>query len=209
MSLPRLTDEQLDVLREMSNIGMGHAATALSQMIGKTIYLKVPQATVVDFADTSAIFGGDKRLVASIHLQILGEARGDIVLVFPMESAITLIGELLPQQKVRGAVLTELELSSLKEVGNILASAFLNALGTMLKLSLIPSTPILSFDLAGAVVTNIIGTGEELSVMAETEFHCQEGQIKGHFFLLPDAGSLQKILELAGVAGPGPGGSHL
>ena len=202
MRVADLNETELDALREVSNIGMGHAATALSQMLGKTVNLRVPQVLVTDISKVPELLGGAEKMVVGIYLQILGSARGNILMIFPRENAIRILEKLLNRENSRGGLLSELEVSALKEVGNILASAYLNALGTMLKMTLIPSVPVLSFDMAGAVVDYVLvdlaEVGDE-SLMVETEFFEDDEQVKGHFFLLPDTPSLQIILEAIGV----------
>lgn len=202
MTTCQLTDSQLDALKEISNIGMGHAATALSQLMGKTIHLQVPRVLLMDIARVPEMFGGAERMVVGIFLQILGNARGNILLVIPRENAIRILEKLLPQNRLRGNILTELEFSALKEVGNILASAFLNALGDLLRMTLIPSVPVLSLDMAGAVIDHVLidlAAAGESSLLVEAEFSGDDEQLSGHFFLLPDPASLEIIMGAVGV----------
>ena len=203
MSFPPLSEDQLDALREISNIGMGHAATALSQLIGETIYLRVPRVTVTDIAQVPELLGGPERVVAGITLRVLGDARGNILLIFPQESAQRLLTRLLGSA-AQEELFDDLGASTLKEVGNILASAYLNAMGSLLHLTLIPSVPLLACDMAGAVVDAVLielSAAGDLALMVETEFHGVdpgEDLIKGHFFLLPDASSINLILDVVG-----------
>lgn len=202
MSFRDLTDIQLDALKELSNIGMGHAATALSQMIGQRINLQVPGVSVTKISSVPEQLGGAETLMVGITLQILGEARGSIMLLFPQESAHRLLSCLL-QREERSLVMNELTVSALKEVGNILASAYLSAIGNLLHKTLIPSVPLLSYDMAGAVVDYVLidlsQTGD-LALMVETDFsgddQCNQ-QIKGHFFLMPDPQTLEIFLRVA------------
>jgi chemotaxis protein CheC len=83
MPFRELSNTQLDALKEISNIGMGHAATALSQMIGQTVYLQVPHVTIAEISKVPGHLGGAERLMVGITLQILGDARGSIMLLFP------------------------------------------------------------------------------------------------------------------------------
>lgn len=203
MIFAHLSEDQLDALKEISNIGMGHAATALSQLIGERVYLRVPRVTLTDIAQVPELMGGAEKVVAGITLQIFGDARGNILLVFPRESAQRLVARLLRQEE-KGLVLNEIGVSTLKEVGNILASAYLNALGSLLHMTLIPSVPLLAYDMAGAVVDYVLielSQAGDMALMVETEFHGDRGDddaIKGHFFLLPDPGSLDLILGAIG-----------
>lgn len=205
MTFNRLSEGQLDALKEVSTIGMGHAATALSQLVGETIYLRVPRVTVTDIAQVPELIGGAEREVVGITLRVLGDARGNILLVFPSESAQRLLACLLRQGETT-AVLDELGASTLKEVGNILASAYLNALGSLLHMTLIPSVPMLAWDMAGAVVDHVLielSQAGDLALMVETEFYgvtSGTDRIRGHFFLLPDPASLGFILDAVGGA---------
>lgn len=201
MGLSNLTEEQLQALREMSNIGMDHAATALSQLMRRNIHLKVPRLMAMDVAHVPEFLGGTQLKVVGVYLQILGDARGNIMMVFTRENAIRMLDNLLSRDKPRGALLSELEVSALKEVGNILASAYLNALGERLKMTLIPSVPLLSFDMAGTVLDFVLseqGETGDLSVMIETEFSEDGDTFSGHFFLLPDHASIDVILSKIG-----------
>jgi chemotaxis protein CheC len=204
MPFHQLTDIQLDALKEISNIGMGHAATALSQMIGQRIQLRVPRVSVTEISAVPENLGGAEALMVGVTVQILGDARGSIMLLFPQESAHRLLGCLL-QREERALVMNELAVSALKEVGNILASAYLSAIGNLLHKTLIPSVPLLSYDMAGAVVDYVLidlSQGGDLALMVETDFTGEPGcsnQIKGHFFLMPDPRTLEVFLRV--VAG--------
>ncbi|RNC72317.1 MAG: chemotaxis protein CheC [Desulfuromonadales bacterium] len=202
MKFDALTEEHLDALREVSNIGVAHAATALSQLIGRSISLSVPKVLLTDIAKVPEAFGGAEKIVVGIYLQMLGDARGNILIVLPRESALKLLSRLLPREKSEGVLLSELEISALKEVGNILASAYLNALGTLMRKTLIPSVPVLSFDMAGAVIDYVLielGEVGDVALMVETDFFGEEEKINGQFFLLPDPESLKIILSAIGV----------
>jgi chemotaxis protein CheC len=205
MSFRGLSSIQLDTLKEVSNIGMGHAATALSQMIGQTVYLRVPHVSVIDISEVPDYLGGAEKLMVGITLQILGDARGSIMLLFPEASAHHLLCNLLVHQG-DALVMNEVNISALKEVGNILASAYLSALGNLLHKILIPSVPMLAYDMAGAIVDYVLidlSQSGDQAMIIETDFTGgpnQHSAIKGHFFLLPDPATLDIFLN--SVRGP-------
>lgn len=205
MEFSRLDERQLDALREISNIGMGHAATALSQLTGKTISLNVPRVMLVDTAGMAEYLGGAERMVVGIYLRMLGNAQGSILMVFPRENAGKILEKLLPGKTAGGDALTELELSALKEVGNILASAYLNALGEMLHMTLIPSVPVLSIDTAGTVVDHALaefGGAGGTTLLLDTEFFSSDERVNSQFFLLPAPSSMEVILTSLGIGAP-------
>jgi chemotaxis protein CheC len=198
MAFSELDNERLHALQEMSMVGMDHAAIALSQLMKREIRLKVPRVLTMDVARLSEFLGGGQQMVIGVYLQILGDARGNIMMIFTREDAIKMLGLLLSRDKGRGTLMTELEVSALKEVGNILASAYLNALGDRFKMTLIPSVPLLTMDMAGAVVDyvlNELGEGGEVSVLIDTEFSEGDNSFSGHFFLLPAFSSFDVMLD--------------
>jgi chemotaxis protein CheC len=205
MPFRKLNDKQLDTLKEVGNIGMGHAATALSQMIGQAVHLEVPHASIVEISEVADYLGGAEQLMVGITLRVLGDARGNIMLLFSEESAHRLLCRLLGRCET-GLVMDQESVSALKEVGNILTSAYLSALGNLLDKTLIPSVPLLAYDMAGAVVDHVLidlsRSGDHV-MMVETDFFGtsnQESAIRGHFFLFPDPSALDILLN--GVRNP-------
>jgi chemotaxis protein CheC len=193
----------MDILMETSNIGMGHAATALSQMIGHPVKLRVPHVTITKISQVPEYLGGAEKMMVGITLQVLGDARGSILLLFPQESAHRLLCNLIGDQG-KVLIMNEVTISALKEVGNILASAYLSALGSMLHKTLIPSVPLLAYDMAGAVVDYVLidlSKSSDLAMLVETDFIGESSSdlaIKGHFFLIPDPSTLDMFLDAAG-----------
>jgi chemotaxis protein CheC len=196
-----LSEIHLDALREICNIGMGHAATALNQMIGRPISLSIPEVLLAPPAEVPDLMGGTDKVVAGIYLKIWGDIQGNMLLVFPRESARALVS-LLTGGDPDERLLSEMHASALREIGNILASSFLSALERLLGKTLIPSVPCVSFALAGAIVDYIlIQLGEEVDriLVMKAAFSGDGGGIQGNFFLLPDPRSLRIILQAANV----------
>ncbi len=202
MVFPHLNEQKRDALREIGNVGMGQAATALSQLTGKTIHLEVPQVLLTDAAGISGYLGRETQTVVGIYLRMLGDAQGNILMVFPWENATRLLELLLCREVSGGASLSELELSALKEVGNILASAYLNALGETLHMTLIPSVPLMCIDRTGAVIATAFAEFDEtgkVALILDTEFFSKDARVSGKFLLLPSPASLAGILAALGI----------
>jgi chemotaxis protein CheC len=194
---------QLDALREVANIGAGHAATALSQMTGLTIMISVPKLTVAPLEEVPNQIADREEPVAAVLMKMLGDLTGFTLLVFPKPTALRLAGLMLKRTDV--SEFGELEQSALKEAGNILSAAYLNALSEFLGMILLPSPPSLAIDLSGAVLSSTymeIAQGAEYVFCVESEFHLTElgERLRGFFLLLPDVGSLTTILRAIRVA---------
>jgi chemotaxis protein CheC len=194
---PKLNETQLDAIKEMGNIGAGHAATALSQLIEKKIFIKVPQVLFLSLDDITNLVGGPQTLIAGVTMHVLGDVSAKIVMILPRTSAVQLATMLTKQQADERQILTALEHSAIKEVGNILAGAYLNALTEFLGLMLLQSVPQLVFDLAEAVIAEIAkGMSPDVKALCiETTFTASNRDIQGHFFLIPEKSSLDQILN--------------
>jgi chemotaxis protein CheC len=198
----KMSAAQLDALREIGNVGAGNSATALSQIINHKIDMNVPEVSVVPLGDVPDLVGGPDAMVVGVFLRVYGEAPGNILFLLPRDSAFYLVDTLMGKSHGDTKVLDFMDESALMEVGNILAGAYLNALFNFTKLSLLPSIPALAVDMAGAILSVVLvqlGQMGDHALVIETEFLAEDNGIKGHFFLVPDPGSLEIILSAVGV----------
>jgi chemotaxis protein CheC len=201
----RLGDRELDALREVANIGAAHAATALSTMIGSTIMITVPRVNVMKLEDVAPVVSAREEPVAAVLLHMLGDLTGRTLLVFPSVAAVRL-ADLLMQREPSGATeLGLLEQSAIKEVGNILSSAYMNALSDFMGMMLLPSPPQLSVDRSAAVLTDSqlrLGPGHDQVICVESQFVLKDvdEHLRGFFLLLPDPASLHAMLRAVRVS---------
>jgi chemotaxis protein CheC len=197
---------QLDALREVANIGAGHAATALSQMIGGTIMISVPTINVSRLEEVPPQISAPEEPVAAVLMHMLGDLTGRTLLVFPKPTASRLAELMLRRPSgSAGEELGEMEQSAIKEAGNILSSAYMNALSDFMGMMLLPSPPSLAIDMSTAVLTTAylqFGTDRDYVFCVESEFYMTdyEERLRGFFLLLPDPASLQAILRAVRVA---------
>jgi len=196
---------QLDALRETANIGAGHAATALSQMTGSTIMIKVPAISVFSIEDMPAQFSAEEEPVAAVLMHMLGDLSGRTLLVFPRPTVMRLAELMLRRPIGSSLALGELESSAIKEAGNILSGAYMNALSDFLGMLLLPSPPTLVIDMSTAVLTSAFGEfapDPDSILCVESEFLLRDLQqtLRGFFLLLPDPASLQVMLRALRLA---------
>ena len=198
-SLQTLSDNQIDALKEVGNIGAGHAATALSQLIKKKIMISVPEVKVIKTQEIDSLLGDPNTLVAGVIMNVLGDITSKILLLLTRESALNLVDMLLQKPPGSTKVLSEVGNSAIKETGNILAGAYMNSLNEFLGLMLLPSVPNLVFDIASAIFSSLSDGFDGMSshiLSVETQFsEANEKAIKGYLLLIPDVPSVNVLLS--------------
>src|SRR5919202_236424 len=194
-----LKDLQLDALKEVANIGGGHAATALSQLTGSTIMITVPTIHITRLEDVPLQLGDGEEPVAAVLMHVMGDLTGRTLLVFPQHTALRM-AQLVLHRPGTASAFGPLEESAIKEAGNILAGAYMNALSEFMGLMLLPSPPSLTVDMSAAILTTAhlqFGSERDLVISVETQFLLGDRaeQLRGFFLLLPDLAALHAILR--------------
>ena len=196
---------QLDALREVANIGAGHAATALSQMIGGPIMISVPTINISRLEEIPPQVAEPDEPVAAVLMHMLGDLTGRTMLVFPRGAALRIAELMMHKPAGSSSDFGEMEQSAIKEAGNILSSAYMNALSEFMHLMLLPSPPSLAIDMSTAVLTTAylqFNADKDLLFCVESEFMMTDlsERLRGFFLLLPDPASLHAILKAIRVA---------
>lgn len=205
MEYNNITTGHLDVLKEIGNIGAGHAATSLSSLLDKKIDMKVPAVDMVSFDEMTELAGGAETIVVGIFLRIQGEVTGNMFFLLPLEQATRYVQIMLkaPSYTFHKPPYEDIALSAIQELGNIVAGAYLSSLSDFTGLSIHPSVPAVSVDMAGAMVgyglLEISRVGDHALVI-DTALN-EEGTkgIKGNFYLILDPESFSIVFNSLGV----------
>jgi chemotaxis protein CheC len=200
--LKQLAEFQLDVLKEVGNIGAGHAATALSKMLDRPVDMKIPQVNILPFEEITNSLGGSEAVVIAIFLRVIGEAPGNMFFILSQESAKKLLANMAGIEIEQEGVYSEMEVSALQEIGNILVGSYLSSLADFTRLSMQPTVPSLAIDMAGAILSyGLIQFGEmgDHALLIDTKFLEGDHEVEGHFFFIPDPESFRKIFRSLGV----------
>lgn len=196
------TETHMDVLKEIGNIGLGNAATALATMVNKRIDMAVPQSRFLSLEEVMDLVGGSEEAVCCVNLRLDGDVPGQILFVFNLESTYNLVDMLMGMEKGTTQELDEMGESVVKEIGNVLTGSFLSAIGTMTGLNMAPTVPMFAADMLGAVLSaSLIAGGyvEEHILMIETLLFEDFEQIKGHFFLITEQDAVNTLFNSLGL----------
>ncbi|MGN0506759.1 MAG: chemotaxis protein CheC [Lachnospiraceae bacterium] len=198
-----MNELQFDVLREIGNIGSGHAATALAQLLNQKVDIKVPKAELCDFAELGDIVGGAENIVVGILLTLSGDVQGMMMFIMEKKAACNLLKKLMWSEMDEEQPLDEMQLSAMQEIGNIITGAYLSSLSDLTKLTISASIPYIAIDMAGAILSvPAIEFGKlgDKALLIEAEFG-REGadDINGYFLLIPTMESYNAIMTSLGL----------
>ncbi|NLB17229.1 MAG: chemotaxis protein CheC [Syntrophomonadaceae bacterium] len=202
LDFSNLTGLQLDALKEVGNVGAGNAATALATMTGARVEMSVPQVGIVPFNKVAEMVGGAGTAVVGVYLLVSGSATTNMLFLLSIDKALLLADLLMGQPPGHNKNLDEMQLSAIAEVGNIITGTYLNALAAFTGMRFVPTVPDLVVDMAGAILDGILAQFGEIGdhvLVIENKFNREEYDLIGHLFMLPEPGSLNKILTALGV----------
>jgi chemotaxis protein CheC len=200
--IDELNNIQLDVLKEIGNIGSGNAATALAKMLNRKVDMDVPRAKILEFKEVSDTLGGAELPVVGILLKVSGDLTGNIMFILQQKAAAMLVNMLMGRPVDAVEEFSEIDLSALKEIGNILAGSYLSALSALTNLKILPSVPDIAIDMAGAILSVPaieFGKVGDTVLYIETEFSEGSDKVVGDFFLVPDLETYDVLLKALGV----------
>lgn len=205
IDLEKLEDSQFDVLKEIGNIGAGNATTALATMFNIKVDMSVPNVALLPFDNISSFIGSEEQTVVGILLEIQGDIDGMMMFLFDMKSAHHLVNSLMMRdvhQDENGmADFSEMEMSALNEIGNIVSGSYLSALSGLTGMKMVSSVPALSIDMLGALLSvpaiEFGKYGDKL-LMIQSEFG-EDDFVTGYFLLIPELESYDKILTSLGM----------
>ena len=201
-TLDNLNDLQFDVLKEIGNIGAGNATTALAMMMNMKIDINVPRVDLVPFTNLPDIFGSPEEVLAGILVQLDGDIKGMMMFLVKEKSAHNLVNSLMGGMiQSSGDGFSDMELSALGEIGNIIIGAYLSAMSNLTSLKISSSVPYISIDMAGALLSvPAIEFGKlgDKVLLIETQFG-ELDFVNGYFLMVPELESYDAILSSLGM----------
>ncbi|MCI8441184.1 MAG: chemotaxis protein CheC [Provencibacterium sp.] len=200
--LSDLNDMQIDVLKEIGNIGSGNAATSLSSMLMHPVGIEVPHIAILDYNEVVEALGGPESMIVSLMLFLSGEVEGMIMFLLQKDFAHMTLSSLLGEDVGDFNGEDEMANSALTEVGNIMAASFVNAIGTLTGLNISISVPDICIDMCGAILSvpaiHYANISDKI-IFIQDQFNSMSNEATSHVLLIPDVESLSKIMTNLGI----------
>jgi chemotaxis protein CheC len=191
-----LTEFQKDALKEVGNIGIGHATTSLSQMVNKKVGISIPDMKLLPLTEVPALVRNEDPVVGVI-LQLTGDAKGFLLLLLSKRTAKMLIKLIVGESdEMKG--FDEMEVSVLMELANIMAGTYISSLSNFLSISIGLSVPSQAYDMSDAIIDQVLGLmSPDVNdvLFLKTEFTINEEKIDGKILIFTDADSLKNMLD--------------
>jgi len=207
LQLNELNENQLDFFQELQNIGASHAVTALSSMLGQSIAIRVPQVQFLSYDRICEMVEGPETLVTALLVEITGELNGCILMIQKAEESKVLAQALMSvmgmdEEPTESELLSEMQLSALQEISNIVSGSFITAISSLTGLRLDCSVPHMAIDMAAAIMNlpaTMYGDYGDKVLSLTTQFENDGTNLSGHFFLIPDVASFDLLVNKMGV----------
>jgi len=193
---------RLSAIKELANIGLGHATTAIAELTQKPFNMSVPRAEEVGLEQIPLIVGGREEQTVGIYMSVEGDITGHIAFMFPWNSAVKIWTMILGYAPQSAEQVGELEASVMLEIGNIVNSSFLNAISDMTDFKLHATPPMVSIEMAAAILQSIVLEAysvDHCALSIETRIIDEAGGAEGYFVYIPSEQGLHDFFERLGL----------
>ena len=171
-------------------------------MLGMMIDMNVPSIRMMEASKLGTAVGAEDETIVGIFLEVCEDIEGSMMFLLDIPSARYLVSKLMMSDASSDKPFDEMELSALKEIGNIIAGSYLSALSSLTNLVIVPSVPYIAVDMAASILSvPAIQFGQfgDNALLIQTEI-CAEVAINGYFILMPEQDSYEKILTSLGIS---------
>jgi len=200
--IANLSPMHFDVLREIGNIGSGNAASSLSAMLNTPVDMNIPTVKILDVEELADTVGGPETQVVGILFSLHEDFEGMMLFITQKQFAHLVLNVLMGKQFDSFEDLGEMDISAIKEVGNIMVSAYMGAISQMTSFKIALSPPSIAIDMAGALLNvpavEIEKYGDK-ALFIQDGFINGENQVTSYLLLIPEIGYLKKLFQVFGM----------
>ena len=192
----------IDCLQEIGNIGSGNAASSLSAMLSKTVTMNVPRVQVMDYQAVIDVMGGPEKIITAILVTFKGDIKGMMMFLLENAFAQIVVNTFMGKENIDVIQMDEADSSAVKEMGNIMAGAYLSALAAMAEFTVEMDPPSMTVDMMGALmsapITTLNDVGDKV-LFIDDGFKIDNVSIEANILLIPEMESLDILMKKLGV----------
>lgn len=193
---------QMDVLKEIGNIGSGNAATSLASLLNNTVDIAVPTVKALNYNETVELLGGPENVVIGLLIRLSGDIRGMMMYILQKGFASKVTETFYGKSLENLTDVDEMDKSAICEIGNIMAASYVNAISNLSGLMIDISVPSFCVDMAGAIlavpIVEFAQVGDKV-LFIDDNFKITDAEIKSNMILIPEMDSLDTLFSRLGV----------
>lgn len=197
-----LSSVAIDCLREIGNIGSGNAASSLSAMLSKPVSMHVPKIHIMDYQAVIDEIGGPEKVITAILVTFKGDIKGMMMFLMENSFAQIVVNTFMGKENIDVIQMDEADSSAVKEMGNIMAGAYLSALAAMAEFTVEMDPPSMTIDMAGALMnapmTTLDDVGDKV-IIIDDGFKINDVDVDSNIVLVPEMESLDILMKKLGV----------
>ena len=191
-----LSELENDALVEIFNIGVGHAAAAMSEIVNEEVTMSVPSITFLNRADAAALLGSKKdgERICGVSQHYDGAFATEAILMFPEDKSLEIVrlmvGDAMPLQE-----LTEMEQEAMSEIGNIILNSCVGTLANLFDSDLHGSLPVYHVGTSAEILSVCNEQGNDVVLMLHIDFVLSKHQIHGYVAFVLDLSALHDLKD--------------
>lgn len=192
----------IDCLQEIGNIGSGNAASSLSAMLSKPVHMHVPKIHVMDYQAVIDEMGGPEKIITAILVTFNGDIKGMMMFLLENAFAQIVVNTFMGKENIDVIQMDEADSSAVKEMGNIMAGAYLSALAAMAEFTVRMDPPSMTVDMMGALMSAPMTTLDDVGdkvLFIDDGFKIDNVDIDANIILIPEMESLDILTKKLGV----------
>lgn len=200
-----LSENQHDTLKEIGNIGSGNAITALSRLIKKKIDVSLTDVGIISFDNLGTYLGNSNQKVCGIFSTIENTSTSTILQVFDLVPLLKLVED-LSENKLKTPIsniksksdLNEMTISTIKEMGNIMAGHYVSAIADLLGTKMLIDVPDFAFSRTASIGDFLLKEQKaniKFLISIKTSINIVDLKLNGMFFFIPDLITIENIFK--------------
>ncbi len=191
--------EQLDTIKEISNIALGNSATSLSELLNIRINMSVPSVNVESISDFLSNIK-DTEVIGKI-LIVKGQIEGSVLMLFDIDAAKKIVKNIVKEDLLNQEESDDIKVSFIEEVCNIVGSTYIRTIANYLDIKIEIENSSLLYDNLTAILSYTFMEEEQFYdeiVNIQTDFKSQlDSELMNvYFYFVPRKGNMSKILNV-------------
>jgi chemotaxis protein CheC len=184
---------KLSFINEMAKVGTNGVADNMSKLTGEDAKMEVTKTNFIDIQDIKTQMDAGKRV--GVRVRLMEPPHGHILILFPEESARKITALMLSDMvDDMSEVSGEMARSAVEELGNMMASGFIDGWADVLGRTIDIATPQLVYAPAGEIVERTAGLGgEDLALFFDSNLTVPSYDIDAEIYAFPN---LEEFVEM-------------